>query len=199
MTNGVVRTFDEVAPVYDSVLPFFATAARGFLHMIEPMPGARLLDLGCGTGALTAEALARGCEVTAVDAAPSMIERLRTSLPTVDARVMDATALALADDSFDIVVAAFVLHLLDHPTAAAREASRVLRPGGLFAFVVPGPHVDEAIPLDQPGCGLDGSSALSRSPTSAAGARMRHASVTSSFRRSTLTCASHSMTSGIPS
>lgn len=149
MTNGVVRTFDQVAPVYDSVLPFFETAARGFAGVVEPQAGARVLDLGCGTGAVTAELLARGCDVVAVDASPAMIERLRATYPTVDAHVMDAAALNLPDAAFDVVVATFVLHLLDDPAAAAREARRVLRPGGLFAFAMPGPHVDPSIRLDE--------------------------------------------------
>lgn|ERR1022692_3222207 len=101
-------------------------------------PGARILDLGAGTGAVTGEALARGGRVTAIDAAPAMIARLRRDYPRAEAAIMDAHELDFPDASFDVVVASFVIHLLDDPDAAAREVRRVLVRGGLFALTVPG-------------------------------------------------------------
>ncbi|MGW1182449.1 class I SAM-dependent methyltransferase [Streptomyces drozdowiczii] len=131
--------FDQLAPVYDEVLPFFAGFAQQHMAWLAPAPGTRVLDLGAGRGALTAAALARGCRVTAVDCAPGMVERLAAQYPQVhEARVMDVHRLDFPDGSFDLVCAGFVVHLLDDPAAAAREIRRVLAPGGVFSFSVPG-------------------------------------------------------------
>jgi SAM-dependent methyltransferase len=68
-----------------------------------------------------------------------MIERILTQHPQVhEARVMDAHQLDFPDSSFDLVCAGFVVHLLDDPAAAAQEIRRVLTPGGVFSFSVPG-------------------------------------------------------------
>ncbi|WP_327070546.1 class I SAM-dependent methyltransferase [Kitasatospora sp. NBC_01302] len=131
--------FDQVASVYDEVLPFFAGFGRQHMEWLAPVPGTRVLDLGAGRGALTAVALARGCRVTAVDCAPGMVERISVQYPHVhEARVMDAHQLDFPDGSFDLVCAGFVVHLLDDPAAAAREIRRVLTSGGVFSFSVPG-------------------------------------------------------------
>ena len=131
--------FDKVASVYDEVLPFFTGFGRQHMEWLAPVHGTRVLDVGAGRGALTAAALARGCQVTAVDCAPGMIERISTQHPQVhQARVMDAHRLDFPDSSFDLVCAGFVAHLLDDPAAAAQEIRRVLAPGGVFSFSVPG-------------------------------------------------------------
>lgn len=129
--------FDRLASVYDEVLPFFAGFAQQHMEWLAPVPGTRVLDLGAGRGALTAAALARGCRVTAVDCAPGMVGRLAAQYPQVhEARVLDVHRLDFPDDSFDLVCAGFVVHLLDDPAAAAQEIRRVLAPGGVFS--VPG-------------------------------------------------------------
>ncbi|WP_204301226.1 class I SAM-dependent methyltransferase [Actinoplanes campanulatus] len=128
------RIFDRVAADYDSVVPFFAAYGAAIVDVLGPAAGSRFLDLGAGRGALTAAALARGCVVTAVDAAPTMVTLLATDHPEVDARVMDAEALTLPDGCFDEVAASFVIHVLDSPPAGVAEAFRVLRPGGRFSL-----------------------------------------------------------------
>jgi ubiquinone/menaquinone biosynthesis C-methylase UbiE len=126
--------FDRVAGEYDQVAPFFACYGAEIVRLIDPPAGCRFLDLGAGRGALTGPALARGCVVTAVDAAPAMVERLRADFPAATAYVMDAQALALAPAGFDVVVSSFVIHVLDDPAAGVAEAFRVLAPGGRFVM-----------------------------------------------------------------
>jgi SAM-dependent methyltransferase len=128
------QLFDRVAEDYDEIVPFFAEYGRAIVAALDPQPGCRFLDLGAGRGALTGPALARGCAVTAVDAAPEMVSRLAASFPAADARVMDVQALGLPTDSFDLIAASFVIHVLDDPAAGVAEAFRVLAPGGRFAF-----------------------------------------------------------------
>lgn len=144
----VVRVFDEVAAVYDEVLPFFRGFATELVAAIAPAPGTRLLDLAAGAGAITERALARGCVVTAVDAAPAMIARIAAEHPGATAMVMDIHRLDFPSGAFDVVTAGFVMHLVDDPAAVAREAQRVLAPAGRFVFTVPGPPADPAAPLD---------------------------------------------------
>ncbi|NUR29627.1 MAG: methyltransferase domain-containing protein [Catenulispora sp.] len=126
--------FDRVSAEYDGVVPFFAEFGAAILATIDPPPGCRFLDLGAGRGALTGPALARGCQVTAVDAAPGMVRALAAAYPAAEAYTMDAQALTLADDSFDVVASSFAIHVMDDPAAGVAEAYRVLVPGGQFAF-----------------------------------------------------------------
>jgi ubiquinone/menaquinone biosynthesis C-methylase UbiE len=136
--HKVIDVFDRLASQYDEVLPFFAEMGAQIASAVSFVPGTQVLDLGAGTGAVTGQALDRGTRVTAIDAAPAMIGRLRREHPRAEAAVMDAHHLDFPDASFDVVVASFVVHLLDDPDAAVREVRRVLVPGGLFALTAPG-------------------------------------------------------------
>ncbi|RZU52793.1 ubiquinone/menaquinone biosynthesis C-methylase UbiE [Krasilnikovia cinnamomea] len=139
MSSEVVELFDRVADRYDEVLPFFEAFGRLCVDRLPPPgPGDRLLDVGAGRGAIAVPAHARGFAVTATDASAGMVGRLRQEHPELDARVMDAGRLDFDDDTFAVVTAGFVMHLLDDPRAAVREVKRVLKPGGLFAFTGPG-------------------------------------------------------------
>ncbi|MBM2614319.1 methyltransferase domain-containing protein [Actinoplanes sp. LDG1-06] len=136
MSSDVVALFDRLASSYDSVLPFFASFGRLTADRLPaPAPGDRLLDVGAGRGAVAFAARSRGYTVTATDAAPAMVALLR---PELDAHVMYAASLDFPDGTFDVVTAGLVVHLLDDPAAMVSEVRRVLKPGGLFAFTVPG-------------------------------------------------------------
>ena len=139
MTTNV-QVFDELAGVYDTVLPFFVELGRQIVGVVRPVPGTRLLDLGAGRGAVTGPAPTRGARVTAVDGAPSMVARPATDHPGAHALLMDAHHLALPNSSFDVVVAAIVLTLVEDPAVVADEVRRVLAPGGLAAVAIPGGH-----------------------------------------------------------
>lgn len=136
-TRRAIRLFNELAPVYDEALPFFSGFARLHVEWLDPAPGTCALDLGAGTGALTGALLERGCKVTAVDGAPAMVAKLSGLHPAAEARVMELRELDFPDDSFDLVCAGFVIHLLEDPAATAAEVRRVLRPGGVFSFSTP--------------------------------------------------------------
>jgi ubiquinone/menaquinone biosynthesis C-methylase UbiE len=136
--SPVVAYFDGVADVYDDVLPFFASFARQAAGAVSLPPGAQVLDLAAGRGALSRELAARAGRMVAVDAAPRMVELLARDLPAVETHVMDAAALEFPDATFDLVVAGFVVHIMSDPVAAVAEVKRVLRPGGQFAFTIPG-------------------------------------------------------------
>jgi ubiquinone/menaquinone biosynthesis C-methylase UbiE len=136
--SPVVAYFDRVADVYETVLPFFAGFARQAVGALSVPPGAQVLDLAAGRGVWSRELAGRAGRVVAVDAAPRMVELLARDLPAVESHVMDAAALEFPDATFDLVVAGFVVHIMSDPVAAVAQVKRVLRPGGQFAFTIPG-------------------------------------------------------------
>src|SRR5512138_2542776 len=121
--------FDRLAADYDQVIPFFATFGAQLVDLLDPAPGARLLDAASGRGAIAVAAAARGCAVTAVDAAPRMMALLSAAHPGIATRVMDLRRLDLPGRSFDLATAGFVIHLVDDPHLVLAELHRVLRPG----------------------------------------------------------------------
>jgi SAM-dependent methyltransferase len=91
-----------------------------------------VLDLGAGTGKLTATLVALGVEVVAVEPDPAMLTELRRVLPAVRALPGSAEAMPLPDASVDAVLAGNALHWFDMAVAGA-EIARVLAPGGILA------------------------------------------------------------------
>jgi SAM-dependent methyltransferase len=100
--------------------------------------GQRVLDVGSGPGALTAELVGRlGAEqVAAVDPSERFVEAARARQPGVDVRVAPAEDLPFGDDSFDAALAQLVVHFMADPVAGLREMARVTRPGGVVAACV---------------------------------------------------------------
>ncbi|WP_079252314.1 class I SAM-dependent methyltransferase [Streptomyces sp. MP131-18] len=95
-------------------------------------PGPRVLDLGAGTGKLTATLVALGAEVIAVEPDSAMPAELRRSLPTVRALPGSAEAIPLPDATVDAVLAGNAMHWFDMAVAGP-EIARVLAPGGILA------------------------------------------------------------------
>ncbi|WP_171246556.1 class I SAM-dependent methyltransferase [Isoptericola sediminis] len=108
------------------------------LRLAGDVRGRRILDVGCGTGPLTAELRDRGAEVTGLDGSPAMIELAREHLgDDVPLHVADlAEPLPFADDTFDDVVASLVLHYLEDWAGPLAEIKRVLKPGGRLLLSV---------------------------------------------------------------
>lgn len=100
------------------------------VELLAPLPGERILDLGCGDGALTVKLAALGCRVVGVDASPEMVDAARCA--GVDARVADGHALAF-DSEFDAVFSNAALHWMTQPERVIDGVWRALVPGGRFA------------------------------------------------------------------
>ena len=96
----------------------------------------RVLDVGCGPGALTRHLLSIGCEVTAIDPSPPFVEAMRDDFPGVE--VLQGTAEQLPYDTatFDSALAQLVVHFMTDPVAALEQMARVTRPGGVVAACV---------------------------------------------------------------
>ncbi len=106
-------------------------------HFPDRAPGSiRVLDIGTGPGFFAILLTEMGFEVTAVDYSPAMLEEAKRNAGAlaemIDFREMNAEALELAADSFDVTVSRNLTWNLPHPEAAYSEWARVLRPGGLF-------------------------------------------------------------------
>lgn len=98
--------------------------------------GQRVLDVGCGTGILTAECLRRGATVAAVDPSEPFVAAVAERHPGVDVRCGVAEQLPFLDGEFDAALAQLVVHFMREPVTALREMGRVTRPGGVVAACV---------------------------------------------------------------
>lgn len=142
--DQIAAVFGRAAADYDSVIPFFAPIGARLAELAELREGERVLDVGAGRGAAllpAAEGVGPGGQALGVDLSEEMVAALRREihqrgLTNASARRMNAEALELEADSFDVALSNFVLHLLPNPAAAAAELRRVVRPGGRVAASV---------------------------------------------------------------
>jgi SAM-dependent methyltransferase len=100
--------------------------------------GERILDVGCGPGALTAELVRRvgPAAVSAVDPSESFVAAARERHPEVSVERASAERLPFADDAFDAALAQLVVHFMSDPGAGVAEMRRVTREGGVVAACV---------------------------------------------------------------
>lgn len=121
---------DWRAERYAAHAGFVPELGRPVLELLDPRPGERILDLGCGDGVLTAELAGRGCTVVGVDAGPDMVRSARAR--GVDARLVDGQDLGFSAE-FDAVFSNAALHWMKRdPAAVVAGVARALRPGGRF-------------------------------------------------------------------
>lgn len=98
--------------------------------------GEKVLDVGCGPGALTARLRSIGAEVVAIDPSPSFVEAIRIGFPDVEVRPGTAEELPYAAAVFDAALAQLVVHFMTDPVAGLRQMARVTRRGGVIASCV---------------------------------------------------------------
>ena len=108
---------------------FVSDLGAPVLELLAPQSGERILDLGCGDGALTAKLVALGCSVLGVDASEAQVEACRRL--GLDARVGDGQRLSF-DAEFDAVFSNAALHWMKRPDDVIAGVSRALKAGGRF-------------------------------------------------------------------
>jgi SAM-dependent methyltransferase len=128
--RAYATSFGAAAAAYAEHRPGYARAAVEWA--LAPAPGVRVLDLGAGTGKLTATLVEVGADVVAVEPDAAMLAELRRALPTVRAMQGSAEAIPLPNGSVDAVLAGNALHWFDMDVAGS-ELARVLVPGGILA------------------------------------------------------------------
>lgn len=101
--------------------------------------GARLLDVGCGSGVASHMAAARGAQVSGLDASEAMIAIASERTPAGEFRIGDLEALPFRDATFDVVTGFNAFQYAANPAVALREAGRVTRPGGWIVVTTWGP------------------------------------------------------------
>jgi SAM-dependent methyltransferase len=129
------RSFETVAAEYERHRPDYPEEAlRWAAETLGLEPGARVLDVGAGTGKLTRGLVAIGFDVVAVEPGAPMLEQLRRAVPEAEALDGRAEAIPLPDASVDAAFAAQAFHWFERERALP-ELHRVLRPGGGLALL----------------------------------------------------------------
>jgi len=119
------------AGLYDDKHSFVWKLAAGVLELLNAQSGERILDLGCGTGHLSAKIAETGAHVVGVDRSPEMIRQAKENYPSLRFEVMDAREIQL-DGSFDAVFSNATLHWIKEPERVVAGIKNALRPGGRF-------------------------------------------------------------------
>ena len=134
-TDQVATAYDRWAPAYDLVFGAVFRQGRGEAIVAAERIGGRILEVGVGTG-ISLPAYRKTSRLTGVDISDAMLDKARERVSRMkldnveDIAVMDAEALDYPDNSFDVVVAQYVVTAVPNPERALDEFVRVVRPGG---------------------------------------------------------------------
>jgi SAM-dependent methyltransferase len=132
-------SFDVAAEAYDRFMGRYSVLLSPRLaDLADVRSGQRVLDVGCGPGALTAELVGRvgAGSVAAIDPSESFVAAARVRHPGVDVRHASAERLPFPDRSFDAALAQLVVHFMSDPVAGLTEMARVTRRDGVIAACV---------------------------------------------------------------
>lgn len=138
--DSIKGAYRRWAPVYDHT--FGKVAAEGRKHAVEILNQGhgRILEVGVGTG-LSLPDYKRSLEIVGIDLSPEMLDKARERVAeeglsnVTGLHEMDAGELKFADNSFDTVVAMYVMTVVPEPEKVMRELARVCRPGGEVMLV----------------------------------------------------------------
>lgn len=132
--EGLLKDYSRQAQAYDRTRGASPAVLEPLRAALSGAPGPRLADVGGGTGNYALALAREGWEPLVVDRQAEMLARAAAKgLPTL---LGDAQELPLPDESFDAAMLISMLHHVEDPARAAREAARILRPGGRLAMFV---------------------------------------------------------------
>ncbi|MEA5504123.1 methyltransferase domain-containing protein [Halotia wernerae UHCC 0503] len=131
MNNLSLLPNDWDTDLYENKHAFVWEYGQNLLKLLNPKPGESILDLGCGTGQLTAKIAQTGCKITGIDHASSMIEKARQNYPDLSFNVADARNFRV-NQPVDAVFSNAVLHWIKEADQAIASISQALKPGGRF-------------------------------------------------------------------
>ena len=142
MLTDSARLFNKL---YD--LEWYRKLHEKWLDDLDCLAGQRLLEVGCGTGRLAEAALHLGLSVTAVDRSRRMLLGTRPGSSRgehVEYRRAEVNRLPFGDGSFDYVIAASLINIVEDSVGALREMSRVVNVEGTVSYLVPGEAMSKA-------------------------------------------------------
>ena len=116
---------------YERGFAFVWKCGEELIGLLAPKPGERVLDLGCGTGRLSAEIAKRGAQVMGIDSSPEMIAQARRNFPELRFEVANAAHYRAAEH-FDAVFSNAALHWMTEAREVAASIAGALKPGGRF-------------------------------------------------------------------
>lgn len=140
-THGT--SWEKSADWYDGIIGergselYQAVVIPGALSLLAPKRGERVLDLGCGQGVFSRALAQAGCQVTGVDAAPTLIQKARTYPVKPPVRYLARDAAQIEDlGEFDAASAILCVQNMEHLDVVSAAAAKVLKPGGRMLWVV---------------------------------------------------------------
>lgn len=140
-THGT--SWEKSADWYDGIIGergselYQAVVIPGALNLLAPKRGERVLDLGCGQGVFSRALAQAGCQVTGVDAAPTLIQKARTYPVKPPVRYLARDAAQIEDlGEFDAASAILCVQNMEHLDVVSAAAAKVLKPGGRMLWVV---------------------------------------------------------------
>ena len=134
------KIYSDFSHFYEKIFsPFFEKRIHGVIQGLNIQPGARVLEVGIGTG-ISMAAYPPHCEVTGIDLAEDMLERARQKAEDNDWRhfrllEMDALNLKFPDNTFDYVTSFHVISVVPDPVRMMQEIHRVCKPQGDIAII----------------------------------------------------------------
>jgi len=115
--------------LYDDRHSFVWKKSADLIEMLDPKPGERILDLGCGTGHLTERIAASGAEVVGLDLSPSMVAQARQNFPKLRFQLADARSFRVKE-RYDAIFSNAALHWVREAADAVESIALALKPGG---------------------------------------------------------------------
>ncbi len=117
---------------YDSAFGYVSAHGEPLIDLLDPQPGEKVIDLGCGAGLLTAELHARGAQPLGIDGNVHLIAQATSQFPELSFTVGDAHDFTVSD-AYDAVISMSALHwMVRDPDAVIAHVYSALRPGGRF-------------------------------------------------------------------
>jgi len=117
------------AELYEARHSFVWQYGKGLIELLNPQPGERILDIGCGTGQLSAQIAESGATVVGLDSSPAMIGQARQNYPNVQF-VLESAVSMHYESEFDALFSNAALHWVLDAEAAATAMNRALRKSG---------------------------------------------------------------------
>jgi SAM-dependent methyltransferase len=132
MNSGKIRAAAKQrwsSDTYEENVRFVSDLGAGVMEWLDPKPGERILDLGCGDGVLTLKLIESGATVVGADTSEDFVHAAREK--DIDVRLVDGHELAF-EREFDAVFSNAALHWMTRPEAVIAGVARALKPGGRF-------------------------------------------------------------------